>query len=48
MLRAIGASLLLLAGVCQAQDDWSYPVDPFYGELHESEYPGDSFGPGVI
>lgn len=44
MSRAILASFLVLAAtVGLAQDDWSYPVDPYYGILHESEYPGDAF-----
>ena len=46
--------LVLLAGVCPAQDDWSYPIDPFFGVLHLSEHPGDTFPvdvnfmPGII
>ncbi len=43
MLRAIASGLVLLTSVCHAQDDWSYPVDPYFGVLHESEYPGDAF-----
>lgn len=43
MKRAIVLSLVLLAGAGHAQDDWSYPVDPYFGILHASEYPGDAF-----
>jgi len=44
MQRAILAGCLVLAsGACNAQADWSYPVDPYFGVLHETEYPGDEF-----
>ena len=47
-------SAILLASVCQAQDEWSYPIAPFFGVLHASEHPGDAFPidvnfmPGII
>lgn len=43
MKRAIVLSLVFVVGVCQAQDEWSYPVDPYFGVLHASEYPDDAF-----
>jgi hypothetical protein len=43
MKKTLVSFLVFVAGVCQAQEEWSYPVDPYFGVLHDSEYPGDAF-----
>jgi hypothetical protein len=42
-VKSLMLAVILIASTAYAHVNWSYPIAPYWGEVHETEYPSDNF-----